>query len=60
MELNEDYAVFIYYKLPVITRIGSSVYNILVSMGKQYFTGFLINCEKFADDIVAITEKETI
>lgn len=60
MEANEDYAVFIHFGIPVVTRIGSKVYNTLVEMEKQYFTGTSPNCEKFADDLVVVAEREVV
>jgi hypothetical protein len=58
MEANKEYAVFIHYGIPVIARVNSSLYKKLMSMRKHYFTGNLVDCEEFADNIVATTESE--
>ena len=60
MQTTDEFAVFIHYELPVITRTTSLVYKLLTKRGCVYFTGTLEGCEKVADSVVEIVAfKET-
>lgn len=60
MKTTEEFAVFIHYNIPVITRIKSLVYKILNEQGYIHFTGTLEGCEEVADSVVELVAfKET-
>lgn len=58
MQATDDFAIFIHYQVPVVTRITSLVYKKLVEMGRQCLIGTLTKCEEIADEIVAVKETE--
>ncbi len=58
MQTTENYAIFIHYQVPVITRITSLVFQKLIKMGKEYLIGSLEVCEELADEFVAVKEIE--
>lgn len=61
MTTTDDFAVFLHYQIPVVTKITSLVYKYLKERGNTYCTGTRTECENLADvyiEVVALKEEE--
>lgn len=61
MTTTEEFAIFLHYQIPVVTRITSLVYKYLKERGTAYLVGTFGDCEDLANvyiEVVALKEEE--
>lgn len=54
MEATEEFAIFIYCQIPVVSPITSLVSKALIKKGYNYLTGTRTSCEQLAEEVIEL------